>query len=170
MLPKVIVGITFGGWFCTSLLYVAGRSKWDAIRRRFPSLRAAGTVALRVVGRNPFTSCAVTRSCALRSHCARAAHRCGAARVPIALYLTASLIGSLLWTTLFTVIGYAAGEAAVRAVGHLGRAGEIIGAVLVTGAVFAFIRWRSEPSRQEGRATKAEGRTRDHNGLSAARR
>lgn len=157
LLPKVIVGITFGGWFCTSLLYVAGRSKWDAIRRRFPSLRAAGTVALRVVGRNPFTASLLVRfAFGLRVVLPIA---CGAARVPVALYLTASLIGSLLWTILFTVIGYAAGEAAVRAVGHLGRAGEIIGAVIVTGAVFAFIRWnRSRRAKKEERRKRKAAR------------
>ena len=35
----------------------------------------------------------------------------------------------------------AAGEAAVRVVGHLGQAGEIVGALLVTAAVLAFVRW-----------------------------
>lgn len=138
-LVRVIVGVTLGGWLCTTVLYAAGRVKWDWIRKRFPRFRAAGTVALRVVARNPLTASFLVRfAFGLRIVLPLA---CGAARVPIATYLAASLLGSALWTTLFALIGYAAGEAAVRAVGHVGRAGEIIGALMVTGAVYAFIRW-----------------------------
>lgn len=152
-LMRVIIGITIGGWLCTTLLYVAGRSRWEAIRRRFPRVRAAGTVALRVVGRNPLTASLLVRfAFGLRVVLPIA---CGAARVPIAIYLVASLLGSFLWTTLFAVIGFAAGEAAVRAVGHLGRVGELIGALVVTAAVFAFIRWN-----RARRARKAERRQR----------
>lgn len=152
-LMRVIIGITLGGWLCTTLLYVAGRSRWEAIRRRFPRVRAAGTVALRVVGRNPLTASLLVRfAFGLRVVLPIA---CGAARVPIAIYLVASLLGSFLWTTLFAVIGFAAGEAAVRAVGHLGRVGEIIGALVVTAAVFGFIRWN-----RARRARKAERRQR----------
>ncbi|MBL0169873.1 MAG: DedA family protein [Gemmatimonadaceae bacterium] len=138
-LIRVIVGITLGGWLCTSVLYAAGRVKWDWIRKRFPRFRAAGTVALRVVARNPLTASFLVRfAFGLRIVLPLA---CGAARVPLATYLAASLLGSALWTLVFALIGYAAGEAAVRAVGHVGRAGEIIGALVVTAAVYAFIRW-----------------------------
>jgi hypothetical protein len=58
------------------------------------------------------------------AHCVRRS-----ARVVAASTSPPSLVGSLTWTTLYALIGYAAGEAAVRAVGHLGRIGEIIGAV-----------------------------------------
>jgi membrane protein DedA with SNARE-associated domain len=123
-------------------------------------VRAAGTVALRVVGRNPLTASLLVRfAFGLRVVLPIA---CGAARVPIAIYLVASLLGSFLWTTLFAVIGFAAGEAAVRAVGHLGRVGEIIGALLVTAAVFAFIRWN-----RARRARKAERRLRKTKGAVA---
>ncbi len=138
-IASVIVGVTLGGWICTSLLYIAGRLKWEWIRRRFPRFRAAGTVALRVVGRNPLTASFLVRfAFGLRIVLPLA---CGAARVPLAMFLIASLVGSMLWSTLFTVIGYAAGEAAVQMVGRLGRVGEIVGAVLVTAAVVVFIRW-----------------------------
>ncbi len=152
-LMRVIVGITVGGWVCTSLLYLAGRSHWDDIRRRFPRVRAAGTVALRVVGRNPLTASLLVRfAFGLRVVLPIA---CGAARVSAPIYLVASLLGSFLWTTLFTLIGFAAGEAAVRAVGELGRVGEVVGALVVTAAVFGFIRWN-----RARRAKKAERRQR----------
>jgi hypothetical protein len=55
-MARVILSITLGGWGATSLLYVLGRWKWEFIRRRFPRVRATGTVALRVVRRNQLTA------------------------------------------------------------------------------------------------------------------
>lgn len=136
-LVRVILGLTVGGWISTTLLYFAGRRKWEWIRKRFPKIRATGTVALRVVARNPLTASLLVRfAFGLRIVLPMA---CGAARVPILTYLIASLVGSALWSTLFSVIGYAAGEAAFYVVGRLDRVGEIIGAVLVTAAVFAVV-------------------------------
>jgi membrane protein DedA with SNARE-associated domain len=139
-MARVILAITLGGWLATVLLYVLGRWKWEMIRRRFPRVRATGTVALRAVRRNQLKASLLLRfAFGLRIVLPMA---CGAAKVPLYLYLPMTLIGSALWTAVFTAIGYAAGEAAVRALGHLDRAGEIIGAVLVTVAVLGFVRWQ----------------------------
>jgi membrane protein DedA with SNARE-associated domain len=77
---------------------------------------------------------------------------CGAAKVPLYIFLPLSLIGSALWTVVFTAIGYAAGEAAVQTLGHLDRAGEIVGAVVVFGAVLGFVRWQR--TRRERKAAR----------------
>jgi membrane protein DedA with SNARE-associated domain len=139
-LARVILSITLGGWVATTLLYALGRWKWEFIRRRFPRVRATGTIALRVVRRNQLTASLLVRfAFGLRIVLPMA---CGAARVPVYVYLPLSLIGSALWTTVFTAVGYATGEAAVRALGHLDRAGEIIGAVAVTAVVLGFVRWQ----------------------------
>lgn len=139
-LVPLLVSITVGGWIATTLLYALGRLKWETIRRRFPRTRATGTVALRVVRRNPWTASFFVRfAFGLRLVLPMA---CGAARVPVFVYLPVSLIGSFLWTALFTAVGYAAGEAAVQAIGHLGRVGEVVGAVIVTVAILLFVRWQ----------------------------
>ncbi|WP_434478739.1 DedA family protein [Gemmatimonas sp.] len=149
-LVPLIMAITLGGWLATALLYTVGRIKWEAIRRRFPRTRATGTVALRVVRRNPLTASFLVRfAFGLRIVLPMA---CGAARVPLFVFLPVSLIGSLAWTSAFTGLGYVAGEAAVQAIGHLGRAGEIVGALVVTVAVFAFLRWQRR--RRERKAEK----------------
>ena len=114
--------------------------KWELIRRRFPRVRATGTLALRAVRRNQLTASLLVRfAFGLRVVLPMA---CGAAQVPVYIFLPLSLVGSALWTTVFTAIGYAAGEAAVRTLGHLDRVGEIVGAVLVTVAVLGFVRWQ----------------------------
>ncbi len=149
-LVRAIVAITLGGWVMTSLLYLVGRLKWESIRRRWPKVRATGTVALRVVARNPITASLFVRfAFGLRVVLPLA---CGAARVPVAIYLPATLIGSALWSALFTLIGYAAGEAAVRVMGKLGRTGELIGALIVCLLLLAFLRWNRR--RTERKAAK----------------
>jgi hypothetical protein len=67
-------------------------------------------------------------------------------------------LGSLLWSALFTLIGYAAGEAAVRAIGRLGRVGEIVGALVLTAAVFGFVKWNRQ--RAERKAMRRRGTSR----------
>jgi len=162
-LIPLVVAITLGGWIATSLLYAVGRLKWETIRRRFPRTRATGTVALRVVRRNPLTASFFVRfAFGLRIVLPMAS---GAARVPLYVFLPVSLIGSLAWTLVFTLVGYVAGEAAVQAIGHLGRAGEIVGAVLVTIAVFAFLRWQ-----RRRRERKAERRAMARRGVDATAR
>jgi membrane protein DedA with SNARE-associated domain len=154
-LARVIFAITIGGWVATMLLYVLGRWKWEFIRRRFPRWRATGTVALRVVRNNPLKASFFVRfAFGLRIVLPMA---CGAAQVSPYVFFPMSLVGSALWTSLFAGIGYAAGEAAVQAVGHLGRAGEIIGAVLLTVAIFALVRWdRGRRERKAARKARAE--------------
>ncbi|MCE2900943.1 MAG: DedA family protein [Gemmatimonas sp.] len=149
-LMAVVVAITLGGWMATALLYLLGRLKWEAIRRRFPKVRATGTVALRVVRRNPMTASFFVRfAFGLRIVLPMA---CGAARVPLYRYLPMTLLGSLAWTAVFTAVGYAAGEAAVQAIGHLGQAGEIVGAIVLTGAILAFVKWqRTRRARKAAR-------------------
>jgi len=149
LLP-LLFGITLGGWIATAILYALGRLKWEAIRRRFPRTRATGTVALRVVRRNPLTASFLVRfAFGLRIVLPMA---CGAAQVPLLVYLPVSLVGSALWTAVFTAVGYAAGEAAVQAIGHLGQVGEVVGAVIVTVAILAFVRWQRR--RRERKASR----------------
>ena len=153
-IARVLLSITLGGWVATTLLYMLGRWKWEFLRRRFPRVRATGTVALRVVRRNQLTASLLLRfAFGLRIVLPMA---CGAAKVPLYLYLPLSLIGSAAWTAVFTAIGYAAGEAAVQMLGHLDRAGEIVGAVLVTAAVLGFVRWqRIRRERKAARRAKS---------------
>jgi len=148
-MDRVIVALTFGGWLATALLYTVGRLKWDVIRRKWPRTRATGTIALRVVARNPLTASFLVRMAfGLRIVLPLA---CGAARVPFAIYLTASLLGSAVWSAAFTLLGYAAGEAAVQIVGRLGRVGEVVGAIIVTALVFAFVSWSRRRARRKER-------------------
>jgi membrane protein DedA with SNARE-associated domain len=139
-LAPALVGLTLGGWVATALLYALGRWNWEALRRRFPRIRATGTVSLRVVARRRITASLLVRFLfGLRLVLPMA---CGAARVPLLLYLPLSLMGSLAWSALYVAIGYAAGDVAVRVLGHLTDVGELVGTLLLGGALLAFVRWQ----------------------------
>jgi len=158
-LERVLLALTLGGWIATTLLYGVGRAKWDVIRRRWPRTRATGTVALRIVGRNPVKASLLVRfALGLRIVLPVA---CGAARVPLAIYLPASLVGSALWSSVFTLVGYAAGEAAVSLVGRLGRVGEIVGTLVATAIVLMFMLWNR---RRNARKEEKKQRRRDGDG------
>ena len=153
---RVLMAMTLGSWFATTLLYWAGRAKWDFLRKRFPKVRAAGTVALRVVQRNPWRASFLVRfAFGARIFLPMA---CGAARLRFPLYMAASLLGAIAWSVTFTVVGYAAGEAAMQVLGHLGRAGEIIGAILVTGLVFALVSWQRKRNARKLRKQRRKAR------------
>ncbi len=153
----VLVAITLGGWIATALLYGVGRLKWEWVRRRAPRVRATGTVALRAVARRPLLASFLVRAAfGLRIVLPIA---CGAARVPLPLYLAASLLGSAAWTTAYVLLGLAAGEAAVQLVGRLGRVGEVTGAVALTGAILGVVWWRRR--RAERRAMRQARGARD---------
>lgn len=157
-LMRVLVAISLGGWIATLLLYLVGRTKWDVIRKRFPRVRATGTVALRVVGRNPLLASFLVRfAFGLRVVLPMV---CGAARVSPWVFVPGALLGSISWTVLFTAIGFAAGEAAVQAMGHIGRVGEAAGAVLLTVVILALVRWdRGRRARKHARRTAGKPTT-----------
>ena len=153
---RVIIGLTLGGWLATTLLYAAGRVKWDYLRKRFPKVRATGTIALRVVQRNPWRASLLVRfAFGFRIILPMA---CGAAKVRIPVYLLASLLGSLAWSVTFTVVGYAAGEAAMQFVDHIGRAGEIVGAILITALILGFVSWRRKRIARKLRKQRSAAR------------
>lgn len=153
---RVIIGLTLGGWLATSLLYAAGRAKWDYLRKRFPKVRATGTIALRVVQRNPWRASLLVRfAFGFRLILPMA---CGAARVRLPVYMVASLLGAAAWSSVFTMVGYAAGEAAMQFVPHIDRVGEIIGAVVVTAVILGFVAWRRKRIARKLRRQRRKAR------------
>jgi len=110
--PAVVV-MTVGGWAATAVLYALGRWRGRWIRRRFP--RAGGIIKrlLRAVRRRPWQSAlAVRYAFGARLLLPLA---CGAAHVRPDVYLAATLVSSASWSTLFALLGYWFGQAALAA-------------------------------------------------------
>ncbi len=145
--PAVAV-MTVGGWIATAILYALGRWRGRWIRRRFP--RAGGVIKklLRAVRRRPWRSAlAVRYAFGARALLPLA---CGAAHVRPDVYLTATFLSSVSWSTLFTLLGYWFGEAALAALAHIRAYDQyVVGAV----AVVAMVAWLVLRRRRRTAAT-----------------
>lgn len=109
----VIVAVMLGTWVASILLYFIGRWRIDWVRARWPDKRRLLTGALMIVRRNPWrASLAVRFAWGLRLPLPIA---CGAARVPFTLYVIGTGISSLVWGVTFTLLGFALGRTALRA-------------------------------------------------------
>jgi membrane protein DedA with SNARE-associated domain len=149
-LARVIIAVTLGGWVGTSLLYLSGRLKWEWLRRRSRTVRTTGTVALRIVKRNPWRASFLVRF--LFGARILLPMACGAARVPLATYLPMSLLGSLAWSVTFAFVGLAAGEAAHAVLENIKQVESVlmvVGGVLIVAAGGWW--WRRRLRRAERR-------------------
>jgi membrane protein DedA with SNARE-associated domain len=111
--------ITAGTWSADVLLYYLGRWRGDWVRQRWPKLRTIMLQVLRIVRRHPWRcSLAVRFAYGLRLTLPLA---CGAARVPLWLYVVGSGISAAVWSYLFAILGWGFGEASLRLLGHMRR-------------------------------------------------
>jgi len=107
----VVGAVAIGVWIASIALYYVGRWRIDWVRRRWPEKHRLLDGALTIVERHPWrASLAVRFAYGLRLPLPIA---CGAARVPIGLYITGSGISSWLWSIGFAYVGYVFGGAAV---------------------------------------------------------
>jgi membrane protein DedA with SNARE-associated domain len=108
----VIVAVAMGTWLASIALYFVGRWRIDWVRQRWPDKRRLLTGALTIVRRHPWRSTLAIRfAYGLRLPLPIA---CGAARLPLSLYVIASGISCWIWAAAFGYLGYAAGGAALR--------------------------------------------------------
>ena len=111
--------VSVGIWVAGLLLYWIGRWRGGWVRKRFPSTRPMMLRALKVVRRHPWrSSMAVRFAYGLRLVLPLT---CGAARVPIVIYLIATAISSVAWAFLFTILGWAFGEGILLVLDHVKR-------------------------------------------------
>jgi membrane protein DedA with SNARE-associated domain len=119
LLVEAGIAVTVGIWVAGLLLYWIGRWRGAWVRKRFPGTRRVMLRALTIVRRHPWrSSLAVRFAYGLRLVLPMA---CGAARVPIVLYLIATAISSAVWGFLFTVLGWAFGEGILLVLNHVKR-------------------------------------------------
>lgn len=115
----VIVACAVGTWIASIVFYFIGRWRIDWVRARWPEKQRLLDGALEIVRRHPWrASLAVRFAYGLRLPVPIA---CGAARLPLVLYVIASGISSWVWSTLFTLLGWKAGGAALALLGFTTR-------------------------------------------------
>ena len=113
-LATAIVAVTAGGWLATTALYVFGWWKGRWVRGRFPSAGAAMKRWLRAVRRRPWGSALAVRFAFGARLLLPLA--CGAAHLRPHVYLVGSLISSIVWSSLFVMLGFWFGDTAVGAI------------------------------------------------------
>jgi membrane protein DedA with SNARE-associated domain len=136
----VIVAVALGTWLASIALYFVGYWRIDWVRGRFPDKRRLLTGALTIVRRHPWrSSLAIRFAYGLRLPLPIA---CGAARLPISLYVIASGISCWVWAIAFGYLGFAAGGAALRVLAFVTRLDVRLGLLAAILSVVLFVLMR----------------------------
>ena len=118
-LVGVVLAVALGTWAASLALYALGRWRIDWVHRRWPTHTPVLERALQIVRRRPWrASLAVRFAYGLRLPLPIA---CGAARVPLSLFATASAVSCLVWSGLFAYLGLALGGAALSLIAFTHR-------------------------------------------------
>jgi membrane protein DedA with SNARE-associated domain len=118
-LSTVGLSVAGGTWLADLGLYYVGRWQGKWARRRWPRLRQWMVRTFKVVRRHPWrASVAVRWAYGLRLTLPIA---CGAAHLPLPIYLIGSAISCVTWSIVFTAIGWAFGETTLIILGHVRR-------------------------------------------------
>lgn len=150
-LGTAILALTLGGWVATALLYALGRWRGRWVRRRFPAVGTTMKRWLRAVRRRPWGSALAVRFAFGARLLLPLA--CGAAHLRPDVYLVGSLVSSAVWSTVFALLGFWFGDAAVGVLHAVRRYDQYAVGVLAGLAVLAWLMIRR---RRRARAA-AEG-------------
>jgi len=132
----VALWVAGGTWLADLGLYYTGRWRGKWARRRWPRLRVFILRAFKIVRRHPWRSALAVRwAYGLRLTLPIA---CGAARVPIAIYLVGAAVSALTWSYFFTLLGWAFGRTTLLIVGHVRRYESFLIASIVLALVVVF--------------------------------
>ena len=125
----VVIALSLGTWVTGLGLYALGRVQSRSVRKRWPKLRPLVLQAAVIVRRHPWrASLGVRFAYGLRIPLPIA---CGVARVPMWLFFTASAISCVVWSAVFTIVGFWLGRFAEETIGEVRRYVPMIGTVLV---------------------------------------
>jgi membrane protein DedA with SNARE-associated domain len=148
-LKRVMIAIAVGAWAATAALYFLGawRGRW--VRRRWPKVGRYMKRVLRAVRRRPWRSALAVRFAFGARMLLPVA--CGAAHLPLWIYLIGSAVSSIVWSVVFTEVGYLFGEAAITALRRMERYDEYVVAVLLGLGLVALLIWRQRRQRRRQR-------------------
>ena len=143
-LVRVMAACAVGSWVGMFAFYLLGRWRGRWAADRWPRFGAHMARVLGPVSRRPWRSSIATRFAIGARWVLPAA--CGAAHVPLGLYLTGSFVSSLLWAPPLALLGWAFGDTAVAFVGRFKEYGGVLTAVLVA-AIVALVLVRRRRAR-----------------------
>lgn len=144
---SVGMAVALGAWGTNMLLYFVGRWRGHWVRKRWPRVRNFMLRALRIVRRHPWrSSLAVRFAYGLRLTLPLA---CGAARIPLLIYVVGNAISSAVWASLFTALGWGFGRTMLVLVGHVRRYEQPLMLAIIVGLVIGFVIMRKRHVEDE---------------------
>lgn len=136
LLP-VIHAVALGTWLGGLLFYWLGRSQGRWLRKRWPRIRPVIIRSIAFVRRHPWrASLAVRFAYGLRIALPIG---CGVARLPLPIYAIGTAISCVVWSLVFTVLGWGLGRTTETLIGHVREWEPVIGAVFVVLTVVGYI-------------------------------
>ena len=136
-LISVILAVALGTWLSGLGLYLLGRWRGRWLRKRWPRFRNAIIRSVALVRRHPWrASLAVRFAWGLRLVLPVA---CGVSRLPLLVYCIGSAVSCVVWSLIFTVLGWGLGQTTENLVHDVRRLEPMIGATLVVLMLIGFI-------------------------------
>jgi membrane protein DedA with SNARE-associated domain len=133
----VINAVALGTWLGGLAFYWVGRSQGRRIRKRWPRARPVIIRSIAIVRRHPWRASLGSRfAYGLRIALPIA---CGVAHLPLSKFAIGTAVSSMIWSTVFTVVGWALGRTTETFLGHVRQMEGIIGSVIVLVVIVAFI-------------------------------
>jgi membrane protein DedA with SNARE-associated domain len=135
-LSAVGLWVAGGTWVADLGLYYIGRWRGKWARNRWPRLRIWMLRTFRIVRRHPWrASVAVRFAYGLRLTLPIA---CGAARLPLWIYLIGSAVSCLVWAFFFTILGWGFGRTVLIFMGHVRRYENYLIGIIILAMAIAF--------------------------------
>jgi membrane protein DedA with SNARE-associated domain len=135
-LASVVVAVAIGTWLGGLMFYAIGRARGHWIRKSFPRLRPYLLQSIKIVRRNPWrVSLAIRFAYGLRIALPIG---CGVARVPLFIYMIGTAASAVVWSLVFTVLGWGLGSTAETLIGHVKEMEGVIGLLLVAGMIVGY--------------------------------
>lgn len=135
-LASVIIAVALGTWLGGLMFYAIGRARGYWIRNRFPRLRPYLIRSIKIVRRNPWrVSLGIRFAYGLRIALPIG---CGVAHLPFYIYAIGTAASAIVWSFVFTVLGWALGNTAETLLGHVKELEGVIGAVLLAAMIAGY--------------------------------
>ena len=135
-LMAVMLWIAGGTWLASLGLYYLGLWREPWARRRWPKLGLWMGRTLTIVQRHPWRSALAVRwAYGLRITLPIA---CGAARLPLGIYLVGTAISAVTWSLIFTLLGWGFGQTTLIVLGRVRQYENYLVGAIVLGVAIAF--------------------------------
>ena len=141
LLVNVVIAVALGTWLGNLGMYFLGRWQERWLRKRWPKLRPYVLRSIKIVRRNPWrVSLAIRFAYGLRIALPIG---CGVARLPLMVYAIGTGISAIVWSLIFTVLGWALGSTAETLVGHVKDWEPFIGAAFIGMMIIGYLMMRT---------------------------